>query len=268
MVRACRVCSARAWSCAGRSAASVGVAVARTRQWRSPVRHAFAVQFFAVQQSAKRTYSTVLYRISRADLAVCVPRRLVGAEAALAATAATVGTLHSIALIDMGRKPYSERSKELKNIRTMETLVPSNLLHVDDDDNQFNPEPEINHTASSSSDSRTNYDAIAAAAACSLELSTTAAACLPQSRSKAAQVGAPMMGNSGQRATPEQRASPQQTDQWDIVLTKVGHKLGCNMSLLLEVAILCSEAMLNLLRKVHRASLASPQLCDDASPQL
>ena len=168
----------------------------------------------------------------------------------------------------MGRKPYSERSKELKNIRTMETLVPSNLLHVDDDDNQFNPEPEINHTASSSSDSRTNYDAIAAAAACSLELSTTAAACLPQSRSKAAQVGAPMMGNSGQRATPEQRASPQQTNQWDIVLTKVGHKLGCNMSLLLEVAILCSEAMLNLLRKVHRASLASPQLCDDASPQL
>ena len=168
----------------------------------------------------------------------------------------------------MGRKPYSERSKELKNIRTMETLVPSNLLHVDDDDNQFNPEPEINHTASSSSDSRTNYDAIAAAAACSLEFSTTAAACLPQSRSKAAQVGAPMMGNSGQRATPEQRASPQQTDQWDIVLTKVGHKLGCNMSLLLEVAILCSEAMLNLLRKVHRASLASPQRCDNASTQL
>ena len=77
-----------------------------------------------------------------------------------------------------------------------------------------------------------------------------------------------MMGNSGQRATPEQRASPQQTDQWDIVLTKVGHKLGCNMSLLLEVAILCSEAMLNLLRKVHRASLASPQLCDNASTQL
>ena len=128
----------------------------------------------------------------------------------------------------------------------METLVPSNLLHVDDDDNQFNPEPEINHTASSSSDSRTN---------CSLEFSTTAAACLPQSRSKAAQVGAPMMGNSGQRATPEQRASPQQTNRLDIVL-------------LLEVAILCSEAMLNLLRKVHRASLASPQLCDDASPQL
>ena len=77
-----------------------------------------------------------------------------------------------------------------------------------------------------------------------------------------------MIGNSGQRATPEQRASPQQTNKWDIVLTKVGHKLGCNMSLLLEVAILCSEAMLNLLRKVHRASLASPQLCDDASPQL
>ena len=162
MVRACRVCSARAWSCAGRSAASVGVAVARTRQWRSPVRHAFAVQFFAVQQSAKRTYSTVLYRISRADLAVCVPRRLVGAEAALAATAATVGTLHSIALIDMGRKPYSERSKELKNIRTMETLVPSNLLQDNNGCNQlvapFNTECEISHTARSSSDSRTDYD--------------------------------------------------------------------------------------------------------------
>ena len=153
----------------------------------------------------------------------------------------------------MGRKPYSERSKELKNIRTMETLVPSNLLHVDDDDNQFNPEPEINHTASSSSDSRTNYDAIAAASACSLEWSTTAAGCQPQSWSSVAHT-APTMGNSGQRATPEQRASPQQTDQWDIVLTKVGHKLGCNMSLLLEVAILCSEAMLNLLRKVHGAS--------------
>ena len=162
MVRACRVCSARAWSCAGRSAASVGVAVARTRQWRSPVRHAFAVQFFAVQQSAKRTYSTVLYRISRADLAVCVPRRLVGAEAALAATAATVGTLHSIALIDMGRKPYSERSKELKNIRTMEALVPSNLLQDNNGCNQlvapFNTESEISHTARSSSDSRTDYD--------------------------------------------------------------------------------------------------------------
>ena len=114
----------------------------------------------------------------------------------------------------MGRKPYSERSKELKNIRTMETLVPSNLLHVDDDDNQFNPEPEINHTASSSSDSRTNYDAIAAAAACSLELSTTAAGCRRRCL---------------------------------ICCAKF-------MSLLLEVAILCSEGMLSLLRKFHGVS--------------
>ena len=38
------------------------------------------------------------YTICSPDLAVCVLRRLVGAEAALAATAATVATLHLVAL--------------------------------------------------------------------------------------------------------------------------------------------------------------------------
>ncbi|MDC0525617.1 hypothetical protein OAO87_01365 [bacterium] len=51
----------------------------------------------------------------------------------LAATAAPLATLHSVVLMDMGRKPYTEAAKErrrnrLRN-RTMEALLPPHVLH-------------------------------------------------------------------------------------------------------------------------------------------
>ena len=84
VVRACRACSARVCSCARRSAASAGAAVARPRQWRSPVRD---MPLFRVTQSrlryAMRAYTKrdvgvhkIFARRRRACAfcAVCVPR--------------------------------------------------------------------------------------------------------------------------------------------------------------------------------------------------
>ena len=73
-----------------------------------------------------------------------------------------MATLHLVALMDMGRKPFTEAAKERRRIRRMEALLPPHVLHGDDDCNQlvapFNTESEISHTARSSSDSRTDYD--------------------------------------------------------------------------------------------------------------
>ena len=42
----------------------------------------------------------------------------------------------SVALMDMGRKPYTEAGKERRRNRTTEALLPPHLLHGDDDCNQ------------------------------------------------------------------------------------------------------------------------------------
>ena len=85
-------------------------------------------------------------------------------------------------MMDMGRKPFTEEAKERRRIRTMEALVPPDMLDVGNDDNHAartytQLEHAINHTAGPNSLNydaiavpTTNYDAIAAAPACSLEL--------------------------------------------------------------------------------------------------
>lgn len=97
--------------------------------------------------------------------------------------------------MDMGRKPYTEAGKQRRSLKTMEALLPPQLLDIDTDDNRptgsFNYEVPV-----------PNYDAIAAASAVSPELSTTAA---PQNRSSFAHT-APTRCNGGQRATLSQRA--------------------------------------------------------------
>ena len=47
-----------------------------------------------------------------------------------------MATLHSVALMHMGRKPFTEAAKERRRTRTMEALLPPHVLHGDDDCNQ------------------------------------------------------------------------------------------------------------------------------------
>ena len=165
-------------------------------------------------------------------------------------------------LMDMGRKPFTEEAKERRRIRTMEALVPPDVLDVGNDENHAARSPnDLNYDAIAVP--TTNYDAIAAAPACSLEWSTTAAACPPQSRSSFAHT-APTMGDggqwapgqratTGQRATPRQRATPQQTSQWTTTLIAIGCSLSSNMRLWLDFVILSIEQLLNVLQTIRTA---------------
>ena len=177
----------------------------------------------------------------------------------------------------------------------MEALVPPDVLDVGDGDNHTARsytllEHAIDHTARSSKSAvpTTNYDAIAVPttnseqqfAACSLEWSTTAADCLPQSRSSLART-APTRGDggqcapgqrattrqraiprqwapgqratTGQRATPRQCATPQRTSEWMITLTAIGSSLSSSKRLWLDFAIMSIEQLLNALRTIRAA---------------
>ena len=177
-------------------------------------------------------------------------------------------------MMDMGRKPFTEEAKERRRIRTMEALVPPDVLDVGNDENHAARSPNsLNYDAIAVP--TTNYDAIAAAPACSLEWSTTAAACPPQSRSSFAHT-APTMGDggqwaprqrattgqcatpgqratTGQWATPRQRATPQQTSQWTTTLIAIGDSLSSNMRLWLDFVILSIEQLLNVLQTIRTA---------------
>ena len=97
--------------------------------------------FFAhFAQEQKR--EACIYRTQRLNPIGSQPRRARGScclgrkQHILAATAAPLATLHSVALMDMGRKPYTEAAKERRRIRRMEALLPPHVLHGDDDCNQ------------------------------------------------------------------------------------------------------------------------------------
>ena len=127
-------------------------------------RHPLCALFFALEQKRE----ACIYRTQRLNPIGSQPRCARGScclgrrQDILAATAAPLATLHSVALMDMGRKPYTEAAKERRRIRRMEALLPPHVLHGDDDCNQlvapFNTESETSHTARGSSDSRTGYD--------------------------------------------------------------------------------------------------------------
>ena len=162
----------------------------------------------------------------------------------------------------------------------MEALVPPDVLDVGDGDNHTaRSYTLLDHASDHTARSRapegavptTNYDAIAVPttnseqqfAACSLEWSTTAADCLPQSRSSLART-APTRGDggqwapgqratTGQQATPRQCATPQQTSEWMITLTAIGGSLSSSTRLWLDFAIMSIEQLLNVLRTIRAA---------------
>ena len=132
----------------------------------------------------------------------------------------------------------------------MEALVPPDVLDVGNDENHAARSPnDLNYDAIAVP--TTNYDAIAAAPACSLEWSTTAAACLPQSRSSSART-APTTDDGGQWA-PGQRDTPRQTSRWMLTLAAIGGSLSSNMKLWLDFAILSIEHLLDMLHTISTA---------------
>ena len=89
--------------------------------------------FLLKSKTAKRTYHGIEPARDIVDHGKILPCPLLGAAAA---TATPVATLHSVALMHMGRKPYTEAGKERRRTRTMEALLPPHVLHGDDDCNQ------------------------------------------------------------------------------------------------------------------------------------
>ena len=97
--------------------------------------------FFA-HFAQEQTREACIYRTQRLNPIGSQPRCARGScclgrrQRVLAATAAPLATLHSVALMHMGRKPYTEAGKERRRNRTTEALLPPHLLHGDDDCNQ------------------------------------------------------------------------------------------------------------------------------------
>ena len=245
---ACSVHDERALHARGRVQRVQGAARrAWAWQWRGEARCAtclfarilLSLLFLLYSKNAMRAYNRGC--TSRAWL-VC-QLSLLGVAAATATPVASC----TQSLIFMGRKPFTEEAKERRRIKTMESLLPAQMLDVKDDAHQP-PFLETNHRECYyiSSDSRTgpetNYTARS-----SSNSHTTAVSASGSSFTQPA----PTMDDGGQRATSKQVATAKQEHRHNTVLSAIGRSL--SNTFWLDFIILLTEEMLEMLRIIRSA---------------